>query len=236
MTEKELSGKKELIKALQKYELSLEEKYPPEDMEVEFSKQYEVYMEKLLSGKIPKCRKSFNTVGKYIAACVAAVMIIFGGSMTVKAFREPVVEFFTNAYEKIVEIFFGDDDIANAPSEIETVYTLGYVPDGYEMESYSMNEVVSTTILSNGEKEIVFSQYILNSRTGLDNENTNYQYFYIDDIKVAVIEKNEKISLFWNTNEYAFSLIIDNELTKEEYVSMILSIVEKDSYLQEKLK
>ena len=236
MTEKELSGKKELIKALQKYELSFEEKYPPEDMEVEFSKQYEVYMEKLLSGKIPKRRKYFNTVGKRIAACVAAVMIIFGGSMTVKAFREPVVEFFTNAYEKIVEIFFGDDDIANAPSEIETVYTLGYVPDGSEMDTFYSNEAIVETTWTKGEREIILFQYILGSMTDLDNENTNYQYINIYDIKVAVIEKNEKISLFWNTNEYAFSLIIDNELTKEEYVSMILSIVEKDSYLQEKLK
>lgn len=229
MTEKELSGKKELIQALQKYELSFEEKYPPEDMEVEFSKQYEVYMEKLLSGKIPKRRKYFNTVGKRIAACVAAVMIIFGGSMTVKAFREPVVEFFTNAYEKIVEIFFEDDDIAKAPSEIETVYTLGYVPDGYVMESYSMNEVVSTTILSNGEKEIVFSQYILNGRTGLDNENTNYQYFYIDDIKVASIEKSNIRILYWNTDEYAFGLSIDVKFSEEEIITIISSIVEKNS-------
>ena len=32
MTEKELSGKKKLVKALEKYERSFEEKYPPEDM------------------------------------------------------------------------------------------------------------------------------------------------------------------------------------------------------------
>ena len=130
MTEKELSGKKKLVKALEKYELSFEEKYPQEDMEVEFSKQYEVYMEKLLSGKIPKRKKYFNTVGKRIAACVAAIMLIFGGSMTVKAFREPVVEFFTNVYEKIVEIFFDDEDIAKALLRLKPSILLGMSPRG----------------------------------------------------------------------------------------------------------
>ena len=230
MTEKELSGKKELIKALQKYELSFEEKYPPEDMEVEFSKQYEVYMEKLLSGKIPKRRKYFNTVGKRIAACVAAVMIIFGGSMTVKAFREPVVEFFTNAYEKIVEIFFGDDDIANAPSEIETVYTLGYVPDGYEMESYFVNNfnTSTTTVFTNNETELIFCQYILGTKAGLDNEDTNLEYLYIGDMKVLIVDKNETRSLFWNTNEYAFSLDMHIQISEDEWIAIIQSITEKD--------
>lgn len=230
MTEKELSGKKELIQALQKYELSFEEKYPPEDIEVEFSKQYEVYMEKLLSGKIPKRRKYFNTVGKRIAACVAAVMIIFGGSMTVKAFREPVVEFFTNAYEKIVEIFFGDDDIAKAPSEIETVYTLGYVPDGYVMESYSMNKAktLSQTIFTNGDTELIFRQYILDIRAGLDNEYADFEYLYIGDMKVLIVVKNEAISLFWNTNEYAFSLDMHIQISEDEWIAIIRSITEKD--------
>ncbi len=199
MTEKELSGKKKLIKALEKYELSFEEKYPQEDMEVEFSRQYEVYMEKLLSGKIPKRRKCFNTVGKRIAACVAVIMFVFCGSMTVKAFREPVVEFFTNVYEKIVEIFFDDDDIAKAPSEIETVYTLGYVPEGYEIESYSIDEckIVSKTVFSNNEDKIIFRQQILDGMSGLNNEDTDYKYFYIDDLKVASIEKGEERILDW---------------------------------------
>ena len=230
MTEKELSGKKKLVKALEKYELSFEEKYPQEDMEVEFSRQYEVYMEKLLSGKIPKRRKHFNTVGKRIAACVAVIMLVFGGSMTVKAFREPVVEFFTNVYEKIVEIFFDDDDIAKAPSEIETVYTLGYVPDGYEMESYSIDEckIVSKTVFSNNKDKIIFRQHILDSKFGLDNENTDYRYFYIDDIKVASIEKGEERMLYWNTAEYSFMLSVELEMVEEELISIISSVVEND--------
>ena len=230
MTDKELSGKKKLIKALEKCELCFAEKYPPADIDVEFSKQYEHYMESLLAGKIKKRRKCLNTPIKRIAACIAAAMIIFGSSMTVKAFREPVVEFFTNAYEKIVEIFFGDDDIANAPSEIETVYTLGYVPDGYVMESYSMNEIKTTTktVFTNNEAKLIFCQYILGTKAGLDNEDTNLEYLYIGDMKVLIVDKNETRSLFWNTNEYAFSLDMHIQISEDEWIAIIRSITEKD--------
>lgn len=228
MTEKELSGKKKLVKALEKYELSFEEKYPQEDMEVEFSKQYEVYMEKLLSGKIPKRRKYFNTVGKRIAACIAVIMLVFGGSMTVKAFREPVVEFFTNVYEKIVEIFFDDDDIAKAPSEIETVYTLGYVPEGYEYDNIYLNELFARTIWDNGDKQIIFCQYVLDSSLTLDNEDSDYKYFYIKDMKVAMIEKNGNKTFYWNSEEYSFRLIVDIDFPEERIFEMISSVTKKD--------
>ena len=228
MTDKEQKGKKILKEALGDYELSFDEKYPPEEMDVVFSKKYQKNIDRMLSGKQKSYPKFLNASWKRVVASIVVVAMVFGGSMTVKAFREPVVEFFTNVYEKIVEIFFNDDDIAKAPSEIETIYTLGYVPDGYDYDTFYFNEVTTEITWTNGEKQITFSQYILGSTTFLDNENANYQYVYIDDIRVAVIEKHGKRSLFWNTSEYGFSLSIDNELTKEEYETMILSIVKKD--------
>ena len=230
MTEKEESGRKKLINALKEYELSFEEKYPPEDIEIEFSEQYNKYMENLLAGKIPAPKKRKNRFCKRIAACAAAVLLVFGGSMTVKAFREPVTEFFTNVYEKIIEIFFQDDDITKSPSEIETVYTLGYVPDGYELESYSINDgkTLTKTIYSNNENKIVFTQTIINGKSWLDNENTDYQYRYIGNIEMATIEKNNKITLFWNSDKYTFKLIVGIEISEEDLAIIVSSITEKD--------
>ena len=230
MTEKEESGRKKLINALKEYELSFEEKYPPEDIEIEFSEQYNKYMENLLAGKIPAPKKRKNRFCKRIAACAAAVLLVFGGSMTVKAFREPVTEFFTNVYEKIIEIFFQDDDITKSPSEIETVYTLGYVPEGYELESFEIDEYKTTaeTVFTNDKMKLVFYQYILDGRTLLDNENSNYQYVYVGDIKVAMTEKNGKTSLFWNTDEYAFAIDIHNDVLEKEFGEIISSIEKKN--------
>ena len=156
MTDKEQKGKEILKEALGDYELSFDEKYPPEEMDVVFSKKYQKNIDRMLSGKQKSYPKFLNTSWKRVAASIVVVAMVFGGSMTVKAFREPVVEFFTNIYEKIVEIFFDDDDIAKAPSEIETIYTLGYVPEGYEMESYFINKkkTMTETVFINNETEI----------------------------------------------------------------------------------
>lgn len=228
MTDKEQKGKEILKEALGDYELSFDEKYPPEEMDVVFSKKYQKNIDRMLSGKQKSYPKFLNTSWKRVAASIVVVAMVFGGSMTVKAFREPVVEFFTNIYEKIVEIFFDDEDIAKAPSEIKTVYTLGYVPEGYEYNTFYSNEATIEITWTNGEKQITFSQYILGSTTFLDNENANYQYVYIDDIRVAVIEKHGKRSLFWNTNEYAFALDINVDISEGEWIEIIKSVTEKD--------
>ena len=228
MTDKEQKGKEILKEALGDYELSFDEKYPPEEMDVVFSKKYQKNIDRMLSGKQKSYPKFLNSSWKRVVASIVVVAMVFGGSMTVKAFREPVVEFFTNIYEKIVEIFFDDEDIAKAPSEIETVYTLGYIPEGYEYDTFYSNEVSTKITWINENNQIVFCQYVLDGRTALDNENTNYQYIYIDDIKVVVTEKNGKRSLFWNTDEYAFSLDINVDVSEEEWITIIKSIVEKE--------
>lgn len=231
MTAKEQKGKEILKEALGDYELSFDEKYPPEEMDVVFSKKYQKMMNRMLSGKQKNHSEFLNTSWKRVAAFIVAFAMVLGCSMTVKAFREPVVGFFTNIYEKIIEIFFDDDDIAKAPSEIETVYTLGYVPEGYEMEVYYINEYrnFSRIVFSNEENEIELSQYTLDSKTGLDNENANYKCIYIDDMKVAMIEKYTQRCLYWNTDEYAFSLIVDTKVSEDECIAIIQSISEKNN-------
>ena len=176
MTDKEQKGKKILKEALGDYELSFDEKYPPEEMDVVFSKKYQKNIDRMLSGKQKSYPKFLNASWKRVVASIVVVAMVFGGSMTVKAFREPMVEFFTNIYEKIVEIFFDDEDIAKAPSEIETVYTLGYVPEGYEMESFDSDELTTKIYWTNGDDKIYFKQYTLDSETHLDNEISGFLF------------------------------------------------------------
>ena len=228
MTDKEQKGKEILKEALGDYELSFDEKYPPEEMDVVFSKKYQKNIDRMLSGKQKSHPKFLNTSWKRVVASIVVVAMVFGGSMTVKAFREPVVEFFTNIYEKIVEIFFDDDDIAKAPSEIETIYTLGYVPDGYVEESFDSDELTTKIYWTNGDDKIYFKQYTLDSETHLDNEISDYQIFCICDIKIAMIEKYGKRILFWNDDEYAFTLTMSVDVSEEDYVNMIKSTVEKE--------
>ena len=228
MTDKELSGKEKLKEALRKYELSLQEKYKPEEVEIGYSKRYKRNIERLFSGKTKNHPKFFNTVGKRIAACVAAAVIVFSGTMSISAIREPVIEFFTNMYEKFVEIFFDGENVSGAPTEIETVYTLGYVPDGYELESSVALNVKTKTIWSYDENEIILSQYLLTNGLTFDNENSNFQIIVVSDFEVAVIEKNKIKLFYWNSERYAFNLTVPKEIGNDECVKIIESLTVKD--------
>ena len=72
----------------------------------------------------------YSSVGRRVAGLAAALLVAFGCSMTISAVRTPFVNFAMNIYDKFTEFFFDKSDIEKAPSTIETVYTLGYVPEG----------------------------------------------------------------------------------------------------------
>ena len=81
------------------------------------------------------------------------MLIAFSCSMTVSAIREPVVEFFTNVYEKLLEMVFDEEDIATAPNTIETVYSLGTIPDGYVIDHFIIDDVATNIAWKNENGE-----------------------------------------------------------------------------------
>lgn len=195
--------------------------------EVTPSPAYIKRMERLIKRQKRSYWKYVNTIGKRIAVIAVAIAITFALSMSVSAVREPVVEFFVNIYEKFVEFFYDEGDIAKAPDTIETVYTLGYVPEGYELESCSLNELYTTFVWKNDVGEqIVFSQGLLDSYSLIDNENSNYEIMRVNDITVAFLEKGDIRYYYWNTKNYRFILHMSSDISYDIFDSLINSIIE----------
>ena len=190
------------------------------------STRYRKRMERLIKRQKQPYWRYVNTVGKRVAILVVAIALTSALPMGVSAVREPVVEFFVNVYEKFVEFFYDEDDIARAPEEIEKVYTLGYVPEGYELEQRVVFDKRVKTIWKNSLGEtIVFSQLLFENFHSMDSEFSNYKRITIFDIDIAFIEKNNNYSFYWNSNEYAYSLIITENVTLEECIMLIESII-----------
>lgn len=187
------------------------------------STRYKKRMDRLIRRQKQPCWKYVNTVGKRVAVFVLAIAITFVLSMSVAAVREPVVEFFVNVYEKFVEFFYGEDDIAKAPDTIETVYTLGYVPEGYELESCNLNKLYTTFVWTNDTgNRIVFSQGVLGAWNQLDNENSNYEILYMNDLSVAYIDKKYNQYYYWHAADYNFSLFVSDDIITQEIVAEII--------------
>lgn len=227
MTNKEKSGQDKLMEAMRMSEVSCWEKFPRVEGEIHYSEDYLRDMEKLIKKSRNPIRRYFDTVGKRVAAAVIAAVALSGGMMSVSAVREPVVEFITNVYEKFVEIFFEDNNITKAPKTIETVYTLGIVPTGYNLDRYIITDNATyVTWLNEHKGKIVFSQGILDGNYLFDNEESSYEIIFINKTKIAYVTKNNMKFYFWNDFDYEYSLTVSEDISHETVMQLIESVTE----------
>ena len=230
MTDKKMTGREILIAAMEQYDITYCDEFPPIEAELQFDEECEKNLRKLIRRLNNPFRNYFNTAGRRVAGIATAILVFFGCSMSVSAVRKSVVEFFTNVYEQLVEFFYDDESIANAPSTIETVYTLGYVPEGYELKEIERYSTRINYILRNEHgSEIVFSQKVLDGVVTLDNEKSNYSITYSSGIKIGYIEKLGVKAFEWNSSEYKFSLTIPDDFSLEECMILIESLTPIDS-------
>ena len=225
MSKKKMTGREVLEEALRGCCSTYCDQYPRYEGEIDLGDDYENYMDNLIRRSKNPFQRYFNTLGRRVAGIAAAMLIAFSCAMTVKAVRETVVEVFTNIYEKFVEIIFGEDDIAKAPDTIETVYTLGFIPDGYEMDRFFIGrDTTNMTWKNENGDRLVLSQGILDGSFIMDTEEADYHIIEWNNKKIACTEKYGTKYFFWNSDEYEFSLIISSNISEEEAIALIDSL------------
>ncbi|MBE6664612.1 MAG: DUF4367 domain-containing protein [Ruminococcaceae bacterium] len=223
MTDKELSGRERLKEAFELSDQVYLEKHPPTEEEIVYSKEYLKYMSRLIRKMRSPIRRFFITSGKRAVGIAAALMIFFG-SVTVMA-EGSVLHWVSEFYESYVKIYFEDDDVQKAPSTLETIYMPTYIPEGYILKQcLTETEWNQITWENELKKRIILYQTILDSQITIDNENSNFQTLFVDDLKIAISFAQDKKSYFWNTNEYFFSLITSKDISDEEIILIIKSI------------
>lgn len=194
--------------------------------EIHYSEKYERYMARLLRAQKRPWWQYTNTVGKKVAVIALVILLAFGASMSVSAVRKPVVEFIVNVYERFVEIFFGEEDIAEAPCEMDTIYTLGKVPEGYELVEYQCVRCAVKFTWKNREgKMIRLSQQIINVKMTCDFEGSDYEVISLLGMKMVFVDKQGTKVLYWNSEEYAFSMRVPSEFSLEECALLIESLI-----------
>lgn len=198
--------------------------------EIHYSEKYERYMARLLRAQKRPWWQYTNTVGKKVAVIALVILFAFGASMSVSAVRKPVVEFIVNVYERFVEIFFGEEDIAGAPCEMDTIYTLGKVPEGYELVECKLQNTSVRFVWKDDEENCIrFSQSIIHIRNTYDYEQSGYTIMYMDDVKVAYINKLNRQMLHWNSDDYAFVMRVPSDFSLEECADLIKSLISIDN-------
>ena len=155
---------------------------------------------------LPATTRTIRIKRRVIAALVAAVLLLTG--CTVYAYREEIREFIETTYHD------GEEDPVEAT--ISEYYTLGYVPEGYELtkvlEQPSQTKYDWTN--SNGTYITLEQCHVDSGLFGLDNTLGDWDVVQIGNHKVHH-RVSDAYYYLWNDGVYAYRLTT-SELWEEQ--------------------
>ena len=158
---------------------------------------------------------------KWISILVAAALLLAGCSAAI-VYRRQIGSFIEQIYEEYIHVSFNDEQ---GHSEIKEVYTLTYLPEGYEMT----NQVISEGCVfyeysdSNGNW-LTFEQYPKKVIVQVDNENDPPVLLQLGDIEVYYRPINSLYHYIWYDQNYVMTIILSTKLPANELFNIIKSI------------
>lgn len=185
------------------------------DEEIVCSRRHRKAMRAIVSGKTP--RKPLST--KMIAILVAAAVLLLAGCAII--YRNEIREFITNIKEFFVEIKFDEGD--NDSQDIDEIYELTYIPNGYILKEQFVNRMGVQYIFTNFDsKRIKFMQQSLDASSFyIDSEHSDNTIIEIENYTIYSRIAGNMHYYLWNDGKYALKLISEIELTDEELLSII---------------
>lgn len=219
-----------LSAALLKYQIErIDNEYPTiEDCNKQFqpNKQTEEKINKLIGMEKKPYFVLINTMGKRVACIIVALFIATTTTVfSVKALREPFINFIVETYEKFSTIIFKNTESQSGESAVLTEYfAQTYIPDGYTKtyeEKLSLSYFCEYTNANNDV--IAFEQKsIHNAQAGIDTENTTTEKIYINNKESIFYENKGQKHIVFNYNQYTF--FISGNLEKSELIHVAESI------------
>lgn len=193
------------------------------EIEYEFSERFNKRMTKLINSQKKTYYKLINTAAKRVAIIFVLILTMFTAAFSVKAIREPIIEFVKQIYETFVHYSVDGD----TNDKIEKEYSLKFVPDRFEQTDIIINDnSINTTYESQTADRILFSQMTTKTHSGhfVDNETGDIHSENIDGIEVEFKEWHTTKSAIWIENGYVFAIDCYGEISFDEIKQMIASL------------
>ena len=217
MTEKQIDLIKKALFNIEMREVRYLDSFP--DVDFVHTEKYIQNINKLLSGKAPKPSTAFFR--KPLLAVIIAIVLLFATACT---FKKTIVNFFEEIYETFTNLKTNED----YDKTITTVYTLSYLPDGYELKNETINKTFVSTLWSDGENKILLYQKPLNNGCfTIDTENNDHGYIYTEDLSVFYVRNNNTYLFTWENDYFAFQLKCNDSISLDEAKKIIENISKK---------
>ena len=177
-------------------------------------------MRKIINGTAEK--GGFTLRKKTVIAILVAVALLLTGCAVI--YRKQIAHFVEEIFHTFMTL-----ECAHTPDEegeIEDVYELTYVPEGYSLEEKYESKTVIRTVFSNGEDTIAFDQQ-LRDINYLDSENGYAKILGINNLDIYYRYSLEQHYYFWSNEGHDFGLISNIELPTEEVEKIVIGAKKK---------
>ena len=183
--------------------------------EIVCSRRHRKAMRAIVSGKTP--RKPLST--KMIAILVAAAILLLAGCAII--YRDEIREFITNIKEFFVEIKF--DEGENNSQEIEKIYELAYIPEGYSLEDQTINLMMVKYVFTNSDGKLIqFIQRSLDASSfSIDSEHSDNTIIEIENYTIYTRKTGDTFYYLWNDGKYAMQICSSESLSDDELLLII---------------
>ncbi len=202
-----------------------------ETLSYTYSKRFLRGMKRILRAEKYGYLKLVNAKWKRTVAACVTVCILLSGAMSVKAIREPVIEFIEYCYEEFTRFVFGENDSSelDVPETIETEYAPTYIPEGYVEVDYQTTPILIVKAWEKLGDNLVYRQIVANlTNRNIDTETVNYQKLYVDGLEIYYLVDDSHGYYQWIDHNYLFSLDFTGNIEQEEVLKIISSVAEKN--------
>ena len=186
------------------------------DEEITYSRRHIKNMARIVNGK--EIKKPLNR--KMIAILVAAAVLLLAGCAII--YRNEIRDFITDIREHFVKVSFSEGE--NESQNIEEIYELTYVPEGYAIETQVINRMMVQYKFANEEGEsIKFIQRPIDAASfSADVEHGDYDVINIYEYEIYYRQINTGYYYIWNDGKYAMQLYASDELP-EQILTLIIN-------------
>ncbi len=189
----------------------------------DFSDKFVRKMEKLIKAQRKSYWNLINKTSKRVAIAIIAVITVFSASFSVKAIREPIVEF-------IIEVF--KTFTSYTPNERENidgskVYSVTKLPDGFKQTVRTTSTAAIETVYENdnGDSIKLYQKLSGNGGTTVDNQHNKCYKVEIDSCMVEIYHYGQYDSFaIWVEDNAPLQLSVHYEIDLDELIELVNSV------------
>lgn len=199
------------------------------EQDVKCSRRHYAKMRKIIGvAMLPATTHAAKIKRRIVAALIAAALLLTG--CATYAYREEIKELIEIIFEDHVEVKYKNDDDPATEATISVYYTLGYVPEGYELlTSFETSSKVKRDWGDSAGYYIVFEQYHVDSTLfAIDDEVEGWEIVNIGNQEVKTWFAGVYFYM-WNDGEYIYRLVTSIQWEEKEMLRMIENLQIKNN-------